>query len=169
MDAPKGARRKGSRLHCDQVTRGRKVLKSSKSSKMDKNFADTRTTLRRSTSPTPHHGTRGTRTRAPSRWYAMMMIAKLDRCEHEKTKSTTQTLRSLRQEQGRQNSFIPKNERVRQRPLDEALRADLEWQSLNWKTSSSSSSRNWWQHEHQYFQWREHQDTQWRDHNWLKE
>ena len=35
----------------------------------------------------------------------------------------------------------------------------------NWRTyfsqlsSSSSSSQNWWQHEHQDSQWREHQDT----------
>ena len=43
--------------------------------------------------------------------------------------STTRTLTSLRKEQGRQKPFIPKNERVRQRPFDEALRADQEWQS----------------------------------------
>ena len=49
-------------------------------------------------------------------------------------KSTAQTLTSLRQEQGRQNSSVPQNERVRQRPFDEALRADLEWRSPNWKT-----------------------------------
>ena len=47
------------------------------------NFAHTWTSSRRSTSPTPHPGIRGTGTRAPSRWYAVMMIAKLDRCEHE--------------------------------------------------------------------------------------
>ena len=98
------------------------------------NFADTWTTSRRSTSPdtAPWHQRHGYET--PSCWYAMMMIAKLDRCEREKDfKSTTQTLTSLRQEQGRQNSKIPKNERVRQRPFDEALRADLEWQCPNWK------------------------------------
>ena len=84
---------------------------------------------------------------------------------------TTKILASLRQEQGRQNSFIPKNERMRQRPFDEALRAKSEWMSQNWTTdfsqpSSSSSSQNWWQHEHQDSQWRENQDTQWRDHQW---
>ena len=57
-------------------------------------------------------------------------------------KSTTQTFTSLHQEQGRQ------------RPLDEALRADMESHSPNWKsywsqTSSPSSSQQWWQHEHQ--------------------
>ena len=40
--------------------------------------------------------------------------------------STTRTLTSLRQEQSRQQSSTPKNERVRQRPFDEALRAKLE-------------------------------------------
>ena len=89
-------------------------------------------------------------------------------------KSTTRTLTNLRQEQGRQYSFIPKNERARQRPFDEALRAELEWQLQNWKTywselSFSSSSQQWWQHEHQDTQWREHQDTQWRDHSWWNE
>ena len=85
-------------------------------------------------------------------------------------KPTTKTLTCLRQEQGRQNSFIPKNERVRERPFDEALRAELEWISQIWKTywsqpsSSTSPSQNWWQHEHQDSQWREHQDTQWRNH-----
>ena len=44
-------------------------------------------------------------------------------------KLTTKILTSLRQEQGRQNSFIPKNERVRQRPFGEALPADQEWQN----------------------------------------
>ena len=43
-----------------------------------KNVADTWTTSRRSTSPTPHPGTRGTCARAPSRWCAM-----INRCEHE--------------------------------------------------------------------------------------
>ena len=61
---------------------------------------------------------------------------------------------------------------MRQRPFDEALRAELEWQSQIWKTyfwqpsCSTSSSHKWWQHEHQDSQWREHQDTQWRDHQW---
>ena len=68
-------------------------------------------------------------------------------------KSTTQHLTVLRQEQGRQNVGIPKNERARQRPFDEALRANLGWHSPNWKThwsqtSSAPSSQQWWQHEH---------------------
>ena len=97
----------------------------------------------------------------------MMMIDKLDRCEREKDfKSTTQLLAGLRRKRGRQNVYIPKNERARQRPFDEAWRADLEWHSPNWKThwsqtSSSSSSQQRWQHEHQ--------DTQWRDQNWWEE
>ena len=43
-------------------------------------------------------------------------------------KSTTQPLAALQREQGRQDAHIPKNERARQRPIDDALRADLEWQ-----------------------------------------
>ena len=70
------------------------------------------------------------------------------------SKPTTKFLTRPRQELGRLNSYIPKNERVRQRPFDEALRADLEWQSQNWnthwlQTSSSSSSQQRWQHKHQ--------------------
>ena len=83
-------------------------------------------------------------------------------------KPITRILTSLRQEKGaRQNSFIPKNEGVRQRPFDEALLAELEWMSQNWRPCFSqpfffliTSSQNWWQHEHQDTQWREHQDTQ---------
>ena len=45
---------------------------------------------------------------------------------------TAKILASLRQEQGRQNSFIPKNERMRPRPFDEALRAELEWTNQDW-------------------------------------
>ena len=47
---------------------------------------------------------------------------------------TANILTHLRQEQGRQNSLIPKNERIRQRPFDEALRADFEWMSQILKT-----------------------------------
>ena len=43
-------------------------------------------------------------------------------------KPTTKILTSV-QEQGRQKSFVPKNERIRQRPFDDALRAELEWMS----------------------------------------
>ena len=82
--------------------------------------------------------------------YPMVMISKLDRCERaEFFKSTTQNLTVLRQEQGRQKVYILKNKRARQRPFDEALRADLEWHSQHWKThcshsSSSSSPQQWW-------------------------
>ena len=86
----------------------------------------------------------------------------------------TDALIGLQQEQGRQNSYTPKNERSEQRPFDEELQAKLEWLSQNWMThfaqssSSSSSSQNWWQHEHEHqdSQWHEHQNTQWRDHQW---
>ena len=68
--------------------------------------------------------------------------------------------RTVLRQEGRQNVYIPKNERARQRPFDEALRADREWHRHNWKThwsqtSTSSFSQQWRQHEHQ--------DTQWRD------
>ena len=70
---------------------------------------------------------------------------------------TTKINTSLRQEQGRQNSSIPKNERMRQRTFDEEFRAELEWMSQDWKTfwsqpsssSSSASSQKWWHHERQ--------------------
>ena len=68
---------------------------------------------------------------------------------------TTKVLEGLREEQGRQNSFIQKNERTRQRPFNEELQAKLEWLNRNWKiyfsqtSSSSSSSQNMWQHEPQ--------------------
>ena len=52
----------------------------------------------------------------------------------EDFRPTTQILASLRQEQGRQNSFFPKNERTRQRLLDEELQAKLEWMSQDWRT-----------------------------------
>ena len=53
----------------------------------------------------------------------------------------------LRQEQGEEKFYIPKNERTRQRPFDDRLQAKLEWFSQNWRTyfaqpsSSASSSR----------------------------
>ena len=68
---------------------------------------------------------------------------------------TTKILTSLRQQQGRQHSSIPKNERMRQRTFDEEFRAELEWMSQDWKTfwsqpsSSSPSSQQWWHHERQ--------------------
>ena len=105
------------------------------------------TTSRRSTSPTAHPGTSGTGAKTPSCWYPMM-ISKLDRCERNKISSPPRTI-----SQGRQNAYIPKNERALQRPFNEALRADLEWHSQNWRshwsqTSSSSSSQQWCQHDH---------------------
>ena len=113
----------------------------------------------------PWHQTEASVRKTPSRWYAMMMIAKLN-CEREKIKSTTHNLTVLQREQGRQNACIPKNERTRQRPFNEALRADLEWHSPNGRshlsqTFSSSSSQQWVQHEHQ--------DARWEDQQWWKE
>ena len=75
----------------------------------------------------------------------------------------------------RKTKFIfPKNERTRQRPIDEELQAKFEWLSQHWRTyfaqssSSSSSSQIWWQHEHEHqdSQWHEHQNTQQRHHQW---
>ena len=144
---------KGSRLHCIEILR--------KPVDGQKNFADTWITSRRSTSPTPapwHQRRRYQSTITlvcnDDDRQAGPMRARKD------FRSVTKILTRLRQEQGRQNSFIPKNERVRQRPFDESLRAELEWQSQHWKTYwsqpfSSSSSQQWWQQT----QWREHQDT----------
>ena len=134
-----------------------------------KNIADTWTTSRRSTSLTPHLGIRGTGTRAPSLLVCNDKDLQAGPMKARREfKPTTKILASLRREQGRQNSLIPKNERRRQRPFDEALRAELVWMSQNWRTyfsqtfSSSSSSQNWCQNERrQDIQWREHQDTQW--------
>ena len=44
-------------------------------------------------------------------------------------KPTTLALISHRQEQGRQDSYIPKNERTRQKPFDKELQAKLKWLS----------------------------------------
>ena len=145
---PKGSKKEGSRLHCDQVARGRKVSTLSASSWMDRGILPI---------PGPPHDDRHLvhRTLAPEALVRKHHHAGIDDRQaglmraRKKSKSTTQPLTSLRQEQGRQNSFFPKNERVRQRPFDEALRADLEWHSQNWKTywsqtSSSSSSQQWW-------------------------
>ena len=129
----------------------RKVSGISETSWMDtKIIADTCTASRRSTSSTAQLGPDGTRTKTPSWCYptsdkqAGPMRARKD------SKSTTQNLTVLRQEQRRQNVQIPREERVRQRPFDEALRADLEWHSpTHWsQTSFSPSSQQWWQHEH---------------------
>ena len=55
-------------------------------------------------------------------------------------KSTTQNLAALQREYGRQNAQIPRNERARPRPCDEALRVDLEWHSQNCKSHWSQTS-----------------------------
>ena len=80
-------------------------------------------------------------------------------------KSTTKILASLPHEQGRQNSFIPKIERMRQRPVDEALRAEFEWMSQKLEEFVLATFFLFII-ERQDSQWREHQDTQWRDHQW---
>ena len=117
--------------HRNQVARG-SIEIFSKPTDGQKNIADIWTTSRRSTSLTPHSGIRGTGTRAPSRWGATMRIVKLDQRKQEKDfNTTTKFLASLRQDQGRQNSFIPKNERMRQRPFDEALRPELKLDESN--------------------------------------
>ena len=129
-----------------------------------KNIADTSITSRRSTSLTPHPGIRGAGTRAPSRWHATMRIVKLDQWKQEEISDPLPKFSQVFDKN--LDDRIPLFRRTR-RPFDEARRAELEWMSHNWSTyfsqpSSSSSSQNWWQHEHPYSQWREHQDTQWR-------
>ena len=70
---------------------------------------------------------------------------------------------ALQRQQGRVNPYIPKTERERQRPLDDKLRSDLEWQSwnrkVNWPQASSSSSTDWWQSG----KWHEPQQEEWQD------
>ena len=56
----------------------------------------------------------------------------------EDFRSTTHNLTVLQREQGRQNSHIPKNERARQRPFNEALRADLEWHTNGGNTNTKT-------------------------------
>ena len=57
---------------------------------------------------------------------------------------TIRRLSALQREQGRVNAHIPKEERERQRPFNETLRADLEWHRHTWRShwlqASSSSS-----------------------------
>ena len=163
------------RHHCDQVARGWKSIEIlSKLTDGQNNIADTWTASRRSdtsyTAPwqqkaavREHHHV-GVQRWGSSSWKM--------RARRKFSTPPTQIIASLRQEQRRQNSFIPKNERMRRRPFVEALRAESEWMRQNWRTyfsqssSSSPSSQNWWQHEHQEPQWQEHQDIQWRDHYW---
>ena len=68
------------------------------------------------------------------------------------------------------NPYIPKNgKKNQQRPLDEKLRSDLEWQSWNWKVNwseaSPSSSTDWWQSG----KWHEPQQGEWQDEQWSDE
>ena len=117
-----------------------------------KNIADTWTASRRSTFLTSRPGSRGTGTRALT-----LACNTQDRQEgplntRKDFKPTMQALASLRQEQGRNNSYSPKNERTRQRPFDQELYTKLEWMS---------QKQNWW-----HSQWSGHQGTQWRDHQW---
>ena len=67
------------------------------------------------------------------------------------------------EKQGRVNSYIPNNEKVRQRPVDEKLRSDLEWQSWSWKVNWSQASflksKDWWQSR----KWHEPRQGEWQD------
>ena len=94
-------------------------------------IADSWTTSRRSTSATAQPGTSGTGTKTSSSWYPVLMIGKLDRCEREKTLCPPRKLSQIFDEN--KDDRIPKNDRARQRRFDEALRADLEWHSPDWK------------------------------------
>ena len=49
-------------------------------------------------------------------------------------------LAALQREQGRVVPYIPKRLRERQRPFNEQLRSDLEWQSRNWEVNWSQAS-----------------------------
>ena len=137
-----------------------------------KNIADTWTTSRRSTSLTPHPGIRSTGTRAPTRWQATMRIVKLDQWKQEEISDPLRKFSQISDKNKDDRIPLFRRTRARQRLLDEELRAELERICQNWRTyfsqpsSSSWSSQNWWQHEHQDSQWREHQDTQWQDHQY---
>ena len=91
-------------------------------------------------------------------------------------KTPTHALTSLRR--ARKTRFLYSEEwRTRQRPFDEELKADFGWLNQDWRTyfaqssSSSPSSQNWWQHEHQHqdSEWHGHQDTEQLDHKWQLE
>ena len=47
------------------------------------------------------------------------------------------TVGAIKDDEGRMNPYIPKHLRERQRPFDEKLRSDLEWQSWNWNVNWS--------------------------------
>ena len=81
----------------------------------------------------------------------------------------TRRLATLQREQGRVNVYIPKEERERQRPFNETLRADLEWHSDNWRfhwsQAASSSSTQWWESA----KWHEPHQGEWHDQHWWEE
>ena len=120
-----------------------------------KNIADTCTTSRRSTSESNITLACNDEDRQ-----AGPMKARKD------FRPTTKMLASLRQEQGRQNSFIPKIERMRQRPFDEAMQAKLEWMTQNWSFFFLATFLLiiiFTDHQWQDHQWQGHE---WRDHKW---
>ena len=97
-------------------------------------------------------------------------------------KCTTRALTSLQIQEGRQNTFIPKHERSRRRPIHEQLSADLEWRSQNWWTawstwqqlsSSSSTTPTWsWQEQDQtgeHTEWRNYERSDWQAQPWKSE
>ena len=131
MDAQRGARRTITNPSCSDGRMTKSIENLRKFMDGQKIIADTWTTSRRSTSATAQPGTSGTCTKTPSSWYPVMMIGKLDRCEREKTLCRPRKLSQIFDEN--EDDRIPKNERARQRPFDEALRADLEWHSPDWK------------------------------------
>ena len=79
----------------------------------------------------------------------------INRTDVQKERTTEQqqkTLISLREKQGRTNTYIPKHVRTRQSSTLDPDLQKLEWLSPNWKTyfttptssSSSSWSQSWW-------------------------
>ena len=99
----------------------------SKSTDGLKNISDTWTTSRRSTfltSPPWHQRQRYERTITLACNDEGRQVGPMT--ERKDFKPFAQVLASLRQEQGRQNFFSPKNERMRQRRFDDASRAELE-------------------------------------------
>ena len=63
--------------------------------------------------------------------------------KREDFKKTTKMLYSLREEQGKVDSFIPKDKRTRQRDeLDLALQKRLEWLSRHWREAFSNQHFN---------------------------
>ena len=105
--------------------------------------------------------------------YELMLVSKLNDGKHPGKCQTERIfhkqLAHLERQQRRVNPQIPKNERERQRPFDEQLRSELEWQSWNWKVgrsqASSSSSTDWWQSG----KWHEPQQEEWQNQQWWEE